>query len=180
MEGSSSVNGRASGRTARERFDRKRAKKRSKRDLELRFDDLPSPAYDDSFYRAPVDRKRSRSHGLMWDSGYDSSDEADTWVRRVTCDGRCLDERREQDRRAGVGALGRLPKPSRSRGPRQQQGSSSKQLAGQPNVLQQALKLPQLARAWDAKPAVPNPPPQNTAAACLQEAGQRCVSPTPE
>ena len=42
MEGSSSVNGRASGRTARERFDRKRAKKRSKRDLELRFDDLPS------------------------------------------------------------------------------------------------------------------------------------------
>ena len=104
MEGPASVNGRASGRTARERFDRKRAKKRSKRDLELRFDDLPSPAYDDSFYRAPVDRKRSRSHGLMWDSGYDSSDEAVAWVRRVTCDGRCLDERREQDRRAGVGA----------------------------------------------------------------------------
>ena len=51
MEGPASVNGRASGRTARERFDRKRAKKRSKRDLELRFDDLPSPAYDDSFYR---------------------------------------------------------------------------------------------------------------------------------
>ena len=74
MEGPASVNGRASGRTARERFDRKRAKKRSKRDLELRFDDLPSPAYDDSFYRVPVDRKRSRSHGIMWDSGYDSSD----------------------------------------------------------------------------------------------------------
>ena len=50
MEGFSSVNGRASGRTARERSDRKRAKKRSRRDLELRFDDLPSPAYDDSFY----------------------------------------------------------------------------------------------------------------------------------
>ena len=111
MEGPASVNGRASGRTARERFDRKRAKKRSKRDLELRFDDLPSPAYDDSFYRVPVDRKRSRSHGIIWDSGYDSSDAAVEWVRRVTCDGRCLDERREQDRRAGVGALGRLPKP---------------------------------------------------------------------
>ena len=73
MEGPASVNGRASGRTARERFDRKRAKKRSKRDLELRFDDLPSPAYDDSFYRVPVDRKRSRSHGIIWDSGYDST-----------------------------------------------------------------------------------------------------------
>ena len=92
MEEFSSVNGKASGRTARERSDRKRAKKRSTRDLELRFDGLPSPAYDDSFYRAPVDRKRSRSHGLMWDSGYDSSDEAVAWVRRVTCDGRCLDE----------------------------------------------------------------------------------------
>ena len=46
MEGPASVNGRASGRTARERSDRKRAKKRSKRDLELRFDDLPSPASD--------------------------------------------------------------------------------------------------------------------------------------
>ena len=132
MEGSSSVNGRASGRTARERSDRKRAKKRSKRDLELRFDDLPSPAYDDSFYRAPVDRKRSRSHGIMWDSGYDSSDAAVEWVRRVTCDGRCLEERREQDRRAGVGSLGRLPKPPRGRGPRQQPAGRGKQLVGQP------------------------------------------------
>ena len=76
MEGPASVNGRASGRTARERSDRKRAKKRSRRDLLLRFDDVPSPAYDDSFYRVPVDRKRSRSHGIIWDSGYDSSDAA--------------------------------------------------------------------------------------------------------
>ena len=113
MEGSTSVNGRASGRTARERSDRKRAKKRSIRDLELRFDDLPSPAYDDSFYRVPVDRRWSRSRGLIWDSGYDSSDAAVEWVRRVTSDGRCLDERREQDRRAGVGSLGRLPKQPR-------------------------------------------------------------------
>ena len=52
-----------------------------------------------SFYRVPVDRKRSRSHGIMWDSGYDSSDAAVAWVQRVTCNGRCLDERREQDRR---------------------------------------------------------------------------------
>ena len=109
MEGFSSFNGRASGRTARERSDRKRAKKRSRRDLELRFDDLPSPAYDDSFYRVPVDRRWSRSRGLIHDSGYDSSDAAVAWVQRVTCNGRCLDERREQDRRAGVGALGRLP-----------------------------------------------------------------------
>ena len=130
MEGPSSVNGRASGRTARERFDRKRAKKRSKRDLELRFDDLPSPAYDDSFYRAPVDRKRSRSHGLMWDSGYDSSDAAVAWVQRVTCNGRCLDERREQDRCAGVGAIGRLPKPHRDRSSRQQPCTRDKQLVG--------------------------------------------------
>ena len=64
MEGPASVNGRASGRTARERFDRKRAKKRSKRDLGLHFDDLPSPAYDDSFYRVPVDRRWSRSRVL--------------------------------------------------------------------------------------------------------------------
>ena len=146
MEGSSSVNGRASGRTARERFDRKRAKKRSKRDLELRFDDLPSPAFDDSFYRVPVDRKRSRSHGIMWDSGYDSSDAAVEWVRRVTCNGRCLDERREQDRRAGVGALGRLPKPPRGRGPQQQPGSRGKQLVGRPSVLHQALRLPPIVR----------------------------------
>ena len=109
MEGPSSVNGRASGRTARERFDRKRAKKRSRRDLVLRFDDLPSPAYDDSFYRVPVDKRWSQSRGLIYDNGYDSSDAAVEWVRRVTSNGRCLDERREQDRRAGVGALGRLP-----------------------------------------------------------------------
>ena len=89
MEGPSSVNGRASGRTARERSDRKRAKKRSRRDLELRFDDLPSPAYDDSFYRVPVDRRWSRSRGLIHDNGYDSSDAAVEWVRRFTSDGRC-------------------------------------------------------------------------------------------
>ena len=128
MEGPSSVNGRASGRAARERSDRKRAKKRSRRDLELRFDDLPSPAYDDSFYCVPVDRRWSRSRGLIWGSGYDSSDAAVEWVRRVTSDGRCLDERREQDRRTGVGALGRLPRPPRGHGPRQQPGSSSKHL----------------------------------------------------
>ena len=105
MEGPASVNGRASGRTARERFDRKRAKKRSKRDLELRFDDLPSPAYDDSFYRVPVDRRWSRSRGLIHDNGYDSSDAAVEWVRRVTSDGRCLDERRLVESKTDVLAL---------------------------------------------------------------------------
>ena len=53
----------------------------------VRFDDLPSPAYDDSFYRAPVDRRWSRSRGLIHDNGYDSSDAAVEWVCRVTSDG---------------------------------------------------------------------------------------------
>ena len=42
--------------------------------------DLPSPAYDDSFYRVPVDRRWSRSRGLIHDNGYDSSDAAVEWV----------------------------------------------------------------------------------------------------
>ena len=64
------------------------------------------PMTDDSFYRVPVDGKWSRTRGLMWDNSYDSGDEVVEVGRRVTCDGRCLDERR-----AGSACRRRRPRP---------------------------------------------------------------------